>query len=103
MLSVSLVLSVSVETDIECGTRCVFERHNHRFVVDCGKRSVVAIFLLPMPAAGAERTISHAKYLQTFRDLRQMTLWRMDWCHESVMYVGDHTFYSRKHSSSRWA
>ena len=54
--------------------RCVFERHKHRFVVDCGRPSVVAIFLLPMPATAifsmassscAESTISHAKCLNT--------------------------------------
>ena len=49
---------------------CVFERHNHRVVVDCGKSSVVAIFVLPMTAVAifrcrkiscAERTVLVAK------------------------------------------
>ena len=35
--------------------RCVFERHNRHFVVDFGRPSVVAIFLLPMPAAAIVR------------------------------------------------
>ena len=79
LLSVSVLLSLPVQSAMERQMRvlwrvlrCVFERHNHRFVVDCGKPSVVAIFLLPMPATAifsmaysscAERTIAHAKYL----------------------------------------
>ena len=35
--------------------RCVFERHKHRFVVDCGKPSAVAIFLLPKPELSSFR------------------------------------------------
>ena len=50
------VLSVSVVpwcvrcVLMTCFALCVFERHKHRFVVDCGRPRVVASFLLPMPA-----------------------------------------------------
>ena len=90
-----------------CGTlkkmRCflsvegAMERHNHRFVVDCGKPSVVAIFLLHMPAVAifstaksscADRTILVAKIPTSTLDLSQMWLWCIDWCQESVMCVG---------------
>ena len=43
------VLSVSVEGAMEW-RMTDFERHNHRFLVDCGKPSLVAIFSLLMPA-----------------------------------------------------
>ena len=64
--------------------RCVFERHDHRFVVDCGKASLVAIFLLPMPAVAtfsmaksscADKTILVVKMLTNTSDLSQMWLY----------------------------
>ena len=77
--------------------RCVFERDNHRIVVDCGKPSVVAIFLLPMPAVaiffdgerfrcrqdhpGSEHTYKHLGFESNVAVLHGM-------CHESVLCVG---------------
>ena len=64
MLSVSVVPSVSVESAMESNDvflRCVFERHDVKSqdhcskklptasLSDCGKPSVVAIFLAPKP------------------------------------------------------
>ena len=60
---------------------------NHRFVVDCGKPSVVAIFLLPMPAVAifsmakssyADRTILAAKRFTSTCVSEYIWLWYMD-------------------------
>ena len=81
-----------------CDTISPSERShcNHCFVVDSGTPSATVIFLLPMPApaifsmaksSSAERTMMHAKIPVNTWDLRQVRLWCMDWCHESVMCV----------------
>ena len=72
-----------------CDTISPSERSlcKHRFVVDCGKPSVVAIFLLPVPAVAifsmaksscADRTILAVKMLTNSWDLCQMWLWCVD-------------------------
>ena len=94
MLSVSVVLSVYVETALHAwSVNCVSLSGamrstsfcTRRFVVDCGKPSVVAIFLLPRAAivsiaksSFSERTTVHAQFLKTLGIGRQMMLWCID-------------------------
>ena len=60
----------------------------HRFVVDCGKTSVLAISLLPMPKSScAERTILVAKIPANTRVESNVAVLR-GMCHESVLCVG---------------
>ena len=60
----------------------------HRFVVDCGKTSVLAISLLPMPKSScAERTILVAKILANTRVESNVAVLR-GMCHDSVLCVG---------------
>ena len=67
-----------------------------RFVVDCVKPSVVAIFLLPTPAvatfsmarsSSADKTILVVKMLTNTSDLSQNVAVLHDMCRESVLCV----------------
>ena len=94
---------------------------NHRVVVDCDRLSVVAIFLLPMPAVAlfsmttrscADRTILVARILTNTCVLDQIWLWytdvlsrvgvvrRCEMCKNLLSY---HTFFGGVHCSSKGA
>ena len=114
VLSASVVPSVSVESALEpndvlmtCFLRCVFERYDvksqdhcskkaaYRFVVDCGKPSLVAIFLAPKPRVAMrpmETLLCGSHHVvvgmpENTCDLREMSLVVYGYIIKSVMGV----------------